>query len=337
MTQPKVEVMSMDAAQYVQHPFHREERLWQESNCYVDLFIEVLHQLGLDPTACFAFTMTSDFEGDQWTFYKNQHNDLFSLYGIDIQELQIWRPLIDHAIQQVELGRLVMMEADAYFLPDTLGTSYRNYHEKTTIAVQSIDLENRKLGYFHGPSYFELEGDDFDGQFHLGAYVKDANHLPLFVEIAKLDQVKHLAPKDLAKEAYILLGLHLKRRPATNPFARFREAFNKDIVWVKEEGLSAYHKYSFATLRQCGSCFEHAATYLRWLNEHLPHANLEPAATEFEAIASQAKTLLLKMARVVNSKRDADFDPIFLTMEENWAKGMRLLDEMMAAEAVGVK
>ena len=34
----------------------------------------------------------------------------------------------------------------------------------------SIDLAERRLGYFHNAGYFELEGDDFDGVFRLGLY-----------------------------------------------------------------------------------------------------------------------------------------------------------------------
>jgi len=38
-----------------------------------------------------------DFEGDQWTFFKPPHEDLKALYGIDVQELYVWRPLLEHA------------------------------------------------------------------------------------------------------------------------------------------------------------------------------------------------------------------------------------------------
>ena len=52
------------------HSLHRSDRCWTETNCYVDVWIEVLHALGLDPTAAGAFTLSTDFEGDQWTFFK---------------------------------------------------------------------------------------------------------------------------------------------------------------------------------------------------------------------------------------------------------------------------
>ena len=34
-----------------------------------------------------------DFEGDQWTFFKPDPGDLERLFGIDIHEMQPYRPL----------------------------------------------------------------------------------------------------------------------------------------------------------------------------------------------------------------------------------------------------
>src|ERR1051326_6967926 len=124
-------VGELDPAQYTPHSLHGEQRIWVESNCYVDLWIEVLHWLGLEPTSCFAFALEADFEGDQWTFFKPPLADLRFLYGIDVQELNVWRPLGDHFREQLSLGRLVVAEADAYYLPDTAGTTYRTEHGKT--------------------------------------------------------------------------------------------------------------------------------------------------------------------------------------------------------------
>lgn len=32
----------LDPKNYVQHPLHSSERMWPETNCYIDLWIEVL-------------------------------------------------------------------------------------------------------------------------------------------------------------------------------------------------------------------------------------------------------------------------------------------------------
>ena len=68
--------LSLTAATFVPHPLHATERSWTETNCYVDVWIEVLHALGLDPVAASAFTLSCDFEGDQWTFFKYPPEDL---------------------------------------------------------------------------------------------------------------------------------------------------------------------------------------------------------------------------------------------------------------------
>ncbi len=67
---PGLRVVPVDASSYRPHPLHATERTWTETNCYVDLWIELLHSLGLDPLAAAAFTISTDFEGDQWTFFK---------------------------------------------------------------------------------------------------------------------------------------------------------------------------------------------------------------------------------------------------------------------------
>ena len=133
--------MAPGAAAYVSHPLHGDERTWPETNCYVDLWIEVLHAHGLEPLAGLAFTLGLDWEGDQYTFYKNPHDELRSLYGIDVQELNIWRGLAVHAAEQAAMGRILLAEVDAFFLPDTAGVSYRFGHTKTTIGVAAIDIE----------------------------------------------------------------------------------------------------------------------------------------------------------------------------------------------------
>ena len=40
-----------DPAAYRAHELHGPSRMWQETNCYVDLWIEVLSALGHDPHA----------------------------------------------------------------------------------------------------------------------------------------------------------------------------------------------------------------------------------------------------------------------------------------------
>ncbi len=149
----KARILPITASAYQPHALHQGDRDWVETNCYVDLWIEILHGFGFDPTASLPFTVALDFEGDQWLFFKQPTSDLMELYGVDVQELNIWHNLIANTCEQVSRGRVVMVEVDSFHLPDTKGTSYQVSHTKTTIGIQSIDAEERELGYFHNAGY----------------------------------------------------------------------------------------------------------------------------------------------------------------------------------------
>ena len=69
--------------------------------------------------------MRIDFEGDQWTFFKPPPEDLERLFGVDIHEMQPYRPLPVQIAEQIEAGRTMIVELDRWFLPDTASTSYR--------------------------------------------------------------------------------------------------------------------------------------------------------------------------------------------------------------------
>jgi len=55
----------------------------------------------LEPRAILPFTVAIDFEGDQWTFFKPPHDELRELYGLDVQEMNVWRPLLEHALEHL--------------------------------------------------------------------------------------------------------------------------------------------------------------------------------------------------------------------------------------------
>ena len=118
-------IKGLNAADYTRDVLHAESCAWVEKNCYVDIWIEVVHALGLETRAMLPFVAAIDFEGDQWTFFKPPHGELRDLYGIDVQELNVWRPLIEHAQEHLAAGKLISTESDAFWLPDTSGTDYR--------------------------------------------------------------------------------------------------------------------------------------------------------------------------------------------------------------------
>jgi hypothetical protein len=295
------QLLEVDGASYRSHPLHSGERTWTETNCYVDLWIELLHALGLDPLAAAAFTLSTDFEGDQWTFFKFPSEDLRALFGLEVAEFNIWRPTLDHAEEQLGLGRLFIMDADAFFLPDTSGVSYQIAHVKSAMVPNTIDRDERRLGYFHNAGYFELEGDDFDGVFRRGRY-SDPDALPPYVETVRLDRLRK-DPDSLAAGAVALTEAHLARRPVDDPMIRLEQRLNRDAAWLRGEDIETFHQYAFGTCRQCGASAELAASFVEWLAAHDPAAQpsgtqeLEDAAEAFRTVAVTAKALQFSLAR----------------------------------------
>jgi hypothetical protein len=309
----------LDPGSYRRHELHVRPRAWPESNCYVDLCVEVLHAAACEPYACLGFSLATDFEVDQFTFFKPPPQDLQALYGVSVYELNLWRPLVDHALVQLQRGALLLAEVDSFYLPDTSATDYRRAHVKTTIGIERLDLDARSLGYFHNAGFFALEGADFDGLFHIGSG-SDAQ-LPPYVELVRFAPERELHGRDLVARSLELTRDHLRRRPANNPITRYKAQLDQDIEWLIARDLATYHQYAFSMLRQLGASFEHAALYLGWLGAQ-GETGFEPAAQAFDQISQTAKTMILKLARVVNSKRAGDLSAMVEQMETSWERGM---------------
>ena len=322
----------IEVSGYVRHALHSEECAWVEKNCYVDLFIELVHALKLEPRAMLPFTLAMDFEGDQWTFFKPQHSEMRSLYGLDVQELNMWRPLVEHAIEHLGAGRLIAAEADAFWMPDTSGTDYRRQHVKTTIMLADLDMAKQRLGYFHTAGYYELEGEDFRQILRLDAQ-PDASYLPLFAELVRVDRLVHRDAQDLSGKSEDLVRTYLGYLPKDNPIARFADRFARDLPVMHERGLPYYHAWAFSTTRQLGAAFELAAANIKWLASlQAPQEAqaLAPAVESFEHISNTCKAMILKVARAVNSKKQLDRDELFGSMILAWQRGMDCLNQRYA-------
>ncbi len=316
-------IEGLDPATYRRHALHGEQSVWLEKNCYIDLWIEALHALGLEPLAMLSFTLATDFEGDQWTFFKPGHGELRELYGVEVQELTIWRSLLEHAQEHLADGKLIATESDSFWLPDVAGTDYRQQHGKTTIVLNELDLPNRRLGYFHNAGYYVLEGEDFVKTFRLDAD-PDAVFLPLFAEFVRKDRMVRRPPAELAALAAESLRRHLRHTPAVNPLSRFRERFERELPNLQERGLAYYHVWAFSTIRQLGAAFELASEHLKWLGE-AGGPDVAAAAVDFAQIASGSKTLILKAARAVNARRSFDSYAMFDDMAAAWQRGVDTL------------
>lgn len=319
-------IPGLTQATYSRHALHGEGVIWPEKNCYADLWIELLHAQKLAPEAMLPFVLAVDFEGDQWTFFKPSHDELRQLYGIEVSELTVWLPLLQHAREHTAAGKWISVEVDAHWLPDTAGTDYRQAHSKTTIVINEIDEAAERLGYFHNAGYYELSGEDFRRTFRLGQE-DDATYLPLFAELVRLDRVVHRPADELRALTRHLLHTHLARRATHNPVARFSLRFAQDLPALQAAGLAHYHKWAFGTVRQMGAACELAAQCLDWL---ATDGSLAEPAAAYRRVAEIAKTLILKGARTVASKRAFDAAPLLDEAATAWDQGMASLQSALA-------
>lgn len=277
---------------------HGEEAIWQETNCYMDLWIELLYGWGLDPRAALAFTVTQDFEGDHFTFFKYPQADIEQLYGTIVQEMAVYDTLEAHVAEQVGRGHTVLVEVDSYYLPDTRATAYRRGHVKTTIAVDRIDTAMQRMSYYHSVGYYTVDGEDYRGLLRLEPALRDNGDLLFpYAECAKRVRPP-LQGVALSDAVASQLRRHLGRRPAGNPVSRWREAFGGQVSNVLVRGDAYFHHYGFNLPRQLGANFEMLGHCLTWLGEHghhVPASAISGAAT----IASETKVVQFRLARAV--------------------------------------
>ena len=316
------------AATYQRHSLHGEGVVWQEKNCYVDLWIELLHAHGLAPEAMLPAVIGTDCEGDQWTFFKPSHDELYALYGVAVNELTVWRPLLDHALEQRSRGRFVLTEADAFWLPDTRATTYRRQHAKTTITLVDIDVAGQRLGYFHNAGYYTLSERDFVETFRLDAPA-DPDFMPFFAETACFGRAAALPPDALRQASRALWRKHLERTPPPNPVLRFAQRFADDLPALQRLGMDHYNAWAFATLRQMGASFEMAAQSLHWLGGD-KGAECPEAAQAFMQIAHDSQALIFKGARAIALGRPLDPLAQLAGSATAWETAMQALREQFA-------
>ncbi|MBW3629354.1 MAG: DUF1839 family protein [Gemmatimonadetes bacterium] len=304
----------LDPTTYRPHDLHTGERIWPETNCYVDLWIELLHALDFEPRAALGFTVEMDFEGDQFTFFKFPPEDLQALFGLSVRELAVYESVEQHAATQLLCGRPVLAEVDSFYLPDTAGTAYRREHVKTTVAIINLDRDACRLGYLHNSGYHELEGEDFDGVFRRMPLLRDNPDILFpYVEFVKRDGSALTGPA-LVAGAVELLRAHLRRRPATNPLSKFRRDFPGHVQMLMERPMTYFHLYTFNVLRQLGANFELLGDHCAWLQAG-GETGLDEVATAARELASVAKALQFQLARAVNRKKSADHSPTLDAME----------------------
>jgi hypothetical protein len=316
-----VSLLGLDPASYRPHALHAPERTYVETNCYTDVLIELLHAHGLEPSAALGATVRIDFEGDQWTFFKPPPEDLELLFGVDVHEMQPYRPLPEQAAEQLAAGRTLIVELDSWHLPDTAATSYRSEHVKTSVAIDAIDRAAERLRYFHAAAFYELAGEDYRGVFRIGREYS-ADVLPPYTELVRFDAGPRLEADELRDAARTLLRGHLARRPASNPFERFGAQLQRDLPRLLEGDANDYHAYAFATVRMAGSAFEVAASHVAWLLQD----GAGPAREALGRIVEGCKVLSFRLAR----RRSFEPGELLASLAEAWNEAMVRLDEVVS-------
>ncbi|WP_439672246.1 DUF1839 domain-containing protein [Cupriavidus necator] len=318
----------------VPRSLHGEASIWQETNCYMDLWIELLYGWGLDPRAALAFTVTQDFEGDHFTFFKYPPADLELLYGTVVQEMAVYDTLQAHLAEQVGRGHTVLVEVDSYYLPDTRATAYRRAHVKTTVAIDLIEPAAQRLSYYHGLGRHNAEGEDYRGLLRLTPALRRNGHLLFpYAECAKRVRAPLRGPA-LADAAAALMRYHLGRRPADNPITRWRTEFVDQVATVLARGHAYFHHYGFNLPRQLGANFEMLHHCLAWFGEHGYCVPARVAITA-RSLASESKVLQFRLARAVARARPDACTECLDTLESAYEQVISGLESSFGATDPG--
>ncbi len=327
-------IPGLDPSKYQMHSMHGLERDWPETNCYVDLWIEVLAALGHSPEAAFGFTVTQDFEGDQFTFFKPRPEDLTLLYDLSVQELTLYDSTERHITTQLGFGRLVLIEVDAFYLPDTIGVSYRTRHTKTTIAVNQLDAESCSLGYFHNARYHGLSGEDYNGIFRKLPEQQDLPDVLFpYAEFIRLGKTP-CSESEFAARATSLLKQYLAISPRINPVTAFGVALERDSHDLISRPIAFYHDYAFNTVRQLGANFEVMASHLDWLTRH-GEVELSAHAVLAKRVSSLSKSMLFQMARMASRRRLHDFGDQIKTLALAYEETLSSLRNSLLSHSEG--
>ena len=313
-------LLGLDPERYRPHSLHDPDRTYLETNCYTDILIEFVHALGHEPLAMMGCALPVDFEGDQWTFFKPRPEDVEALYGIDIHEMQPYRPLPEQIAEQIRFGRTLVVELDSFYMPDTAATSYRKEHVKSSVVVETIDPAAERLRYFHGAGYHQLEGEDYRGIFRIGMDLP-GDVLPPYTELARLDAGEPLTGEELRAAAREMLVAQAGRRPADNPFERFGSQLAQALPTLLNGDASMYHDYAFATVRMVGSAFESGADHVEWVLGEAGGA----AATAMREVVDGCKTLSFRLAR----RREFDPAPRVEALAAAWHEAFSRLDDAL--------
>lgn len=308
------------------HPWHQGERVWSTTNSHIDVWIELLHTLDLEPAPVLLPTICAEFEGDQWTLTRVAPADLWACYGIVVEDLLIWRPLLAHLVEQLDRGNAVMLEVDAFHLPDMTGSNYQREHSKTVIAATGYDRHAHRLRYLHGSVGSDVGGDDLDALLSAGI---GSAQLPPYAQVVKLDRLVSRTAVERAQIGVALARFHATRLPVRNPVRSFADALRAQGAWLASGDAEHYQRWAFATLQQCGAAFEVGADVCAWLAYH--GEPVASAVAPLRLVSHAARALHQRLVRVSQSGRMPDVGHTIDDMSRAWDDAMSVLRPLYGA------
>lgn len=317
---------------FTPHPLHRDDRVWTQTNCYLDIWIEIAAALGLPPEPLGVCAYSAGTVPGAWAFLKAQTDDLRDLYGIEVAEINLWRTVEEHVLDHLGAGELLTVESDAYYLPDTDGVSYGTERVKTTIVPVRVDPEARAMTYFHNSGLYALHGQDYDGALALRDLPTCAPQP--YVERVRLDGLVR-DEAEIRRRATALAARHLARRPAGNPVADLCDSVREVAPTLPDRGFAFFHLYSFTATRQLGLTAQAAADATRWLADGaadgddpdrdsqpgLDADELRTAADDFDVVSQEMKNLQFALARITGG-RARDLEPTLQRATERWGSAI---------------
>lgn len=280
---------------HIPHILHTSERIWTAGSSTAALWIDILHAWGFEPIAMLACTLALDFEGDQFTSFGPPIADLERLYGVTSFPLAIYDTLAAHVARQTRLGRAVLLELDAFHLPD-MPALHHVRHGPTAVGVDRLDIETGSASYYRRGKRYEIYGEDFIGAF--GPPHSDGEYDEALIRHIRCVK-RFAAPEPAATLAQASLGLlrqHLDRVPRSSPIAMLRLILNETLDLRMFLTPAFRHSFVYGTLTQLGSNFELLGIYLDWLNQN-GCAQPEGCSHACREIAAEALVCQLRLLR----------------------------------------
>ena len=312
----------LDAATYQRHALHADDRVWVEKNCYVDIWIEVVHALGLEPMAMLPFVVAH------------------RLRGRPVDVLQAAARRAARALRHRRAGAQRVAAARSSTRSEHLGAGkldldrgrrvlaarHRGHrlpapaHQDDDRASSDFDRRARRLGYFHNAGYYALEGEDFAQTVPRRTRRPIPTFMPLFAELVRIDRAGAAAGGRAARDVAARCSRrHLARRPADNPVARFGAALRARPAVAPGEGLRA--SITPGRSRRCASSARRSSSLALYLRVARRRRRSRRRPTRSTRLSQTAKAFILKAARAVNAKRALDAAPMFDEMAAAWQSG----------------